>query len=56
MARAQVFGNSLLPSATGAEGDEARSGWQSVSRVAPSPLTRLSDRASLENNQVPQNS
>ena len=41
---------------SGAGGDEARSGWQSVSRIAPSPVTRLSDRASLENNQVPQGS
>jgi NAD(P)-dependent dehydrogenase (short-subunit alcohol dehydrogenase family) len=56
VARAQVFGNSLLPSVSGPSGDEARSGWQSVSRVAPSPVTRLSDRATLENNQVPQSS
>ena len=56
MARAQVFSNWLLPSAADAGGDEARSGWQSVSRIAPSRVTRLSDRASLENNQVPQGS
>ena len=56
MARAQVFSNWLLPSAANAGGDEARSGWQSVSRIAPSRVTRLSDRASLENNQIPQGS
>jgi NAD(P)-dependent dehydrogenase (short-subunit alcohol dehydrogenase family) len=54
MARAQVFGNWLLPSPSQAEGDEAWSGWQSVSDLAPSVVTRLADRASLDNNQVPQ--
>jgi hypothetical protein len=34
-------------------GDEAHSGWQSQSRWAPSPLTRLSDRAAAANNEVP---
>jgi NAD(P)-dependent dehydrogenase (short-subunit alcohol dehydrogenase family) len=45
--------NRLLPPATTVEGDEARTGWQSVSAFAPSRLTRLADRASLENNELP---
>ena len=45
--------NRVLPAPTQAEGDEARSGWQSVSRVAPSRLTTLADRASIENNELP---
>jgi NAD(P)-dependent dehydrogenase (short-subunit alcohol dehydrogenase family) len=45
--------NWLLPSAGESAGDEARVGWQSVSSVAPSPLTTLADRASLENNELP---
>ena len=52
MARAMAFGNRLLPSPI-AGGSEARSGWQSVSRLVPSRLTRLSDRASVENNELP---
>ncbi len=52
MARAMAFGNRLLPSPI-AGGSEARSGWQSVSRRVPSRLTRLSDRASVENNELP---
>ncbi len=47
--------NRLLPKATGeADGDQARSGWQSPSRWAPSLLTRLSDRATAQNNELPQ--
>ena len=45
----------LLPSATTVEGDEARSGWQSVSAIAPSRLTTLADRATVENNELPSN-
>jgi NAD(P)-dependent dehydrogenase (short-subunit alcohol dehydrogenase family) len=45
--------NRLLPSATDEEGASARPGWQSVSRVAPSRLTRFADRATIENNEVP---
>jgi NAD(P)-dependent dehydrogenase (short-subunit alcohol dehydrogenase family) len=48
--------NRLLPSAAGAEGDKERSGWQSVSRAAPSALSSAADRATFENNEVPVNS
>ena len=49
MARAMAFGNRFLPSADDADGDEARSGWQSVSSFAA-----LADRAGIENNELPQ--
>jgi NAD(P)-dependent dehydrogenase (short-subunit alcohol dehydrogenase family) len=46
--------NRLLPSPVrDDEGYEARSGWQSLSKFAPSPMTRLGDRATLQNNEVP---
>jgi NAD(P)-dependent dehydrogenase (short-subunit alcohol dehydrogenase family) len=47
--------NRLLPGPTrDMDGDQARSGWQSPSRWAPSLLTRLSDRATAQNNELPQ--
>jgi len=52
-ARAMRMTNALLPSADRQGDVESRSGWQSVSALAPSPLTRLSDRATRENNEVP---
>ena len=52
-ARLMAAVNRVLPAPTQAEGDEARAGWQSVSRVAPSRLTTLADRASIENNELP---
>jgi NAD(P)-dependent dehydrogenase (short-subunit alcohol dehydrogenase family) len=52
MARAMAFGNRLLPSPV-VGGNEARSGWQSVSRLVPSMFTKLADRASIENNELP---
>jgi NAD(P)-dependent dehydrogenase (short-subunit alcohol dehydrogenase family) len=45
--------NRLLPAAGDAAGRKSRSGWQSVSRLAPSVLTRSADRATTENNEVP---
>lgn len=46
--------NRLLPRpADGSSGDERHSGWQSQSRWAPSTLTRLTNRAAAENNEVP---
>ena len=45
--------NRFLPTATGAEGDEARLGRDSASSWAPSRLTMLSDRAAERNNEVP---
>lgn len=44
--------NSLLPKAGDLSGDRARSGWQSLSPWAPSRLTRLTEQAALENNQM----
>src|SRR5436190_2450276 len=46
-------GNSLLPGPTNESGDQARSGWQSLSDWAPSKLTTLTDRAAAENNELP---
>lgn len=51
-ARAQELANRLLPGPAGEEGQEGRPGWQSPSRWAPSLLTRLSDRAAVENNEL----
>jgi NAD(P)-dependent dehydrogenase (short-subunit alcohol dehydrogenase family) len=42
----------LLPTPADANGGEARPGWQSSSRWAPSVLTRLSDEAAVENNEL----
>lgn len=53
VARTMQLMNRLLPHAGSSLGDKARSGWQSPSRWAPSLLTRLSDRASARNNEVP---
>jgi hypothetical protein len=47
--------NRVLPAATALEGNATRTGWQSVSAIAPSRLTTLADRASAENNEVPSN-
>lgn len=44
--------NRLLPNPVDHDGDEARPGWQSSSRWAPSALTRLSDQAAVENNEL----
>jgi NAD(P)-dependent dehydrogenase (short-subunit alcohol dehydrogenase family) len=53
VARSMQVMNRLLPRAGSRLGDQARSGWQSLSPWAPSWLTRLSDRASARNNEVP---
>lgn len=53
VARSMELVNRLLPAAGSPLGNESRSGWQSASRWAPSWLTRLTDRASARNNQVP---
>ena len=45
--------NRLLPRAVDDSGVESRSGWQSVSRLAPSFVSRRADRATAENNEVP---
>ena len=43
----------LLPSAGDADADDVRTGWDSVSRDAPSAIARLADRATVENNELP---
>jgi NAD(P)-dependent dehydrogenase (short-subunit alcohol dehydrogenase family) len=55
MAKAMALANWMLPSAGPAlrSSATARSGWQSVSRFVPSALTTLTDRASVENNELP---
>jgi hypothetical protein len=45
--------NRILPAAVQTARNDAYSGWQSVSRLVPSTLTALSDRASVENNELP---
>jgi NAD(P)-dependent dehydrogenase (short-subunit alcohol dehydrogenase family) len=52
-ARALAVANRLLPRA-GDAGDGSHSGWQSVSRFVPSRLTRLSDRATQDHNELPE--
>jgi hypothetical protein len=42
--------NQMLPAPTGSGGDQTKTGWESQSPLAPSLLTRLSDRAAEENN------
>jgi NAD(P)-dependent dehydrogenase (short-subunit alcohol dehydrogenase family) len=49
-ARVLKLMNQLLPEPTGPRGDETKTGWESQSPLAPSLLTRLSDRAAEENN------
>jgi NAD(P)-dependent dehydrogenase (short-subunit alcohol dehydrogenase family) len=45
--------NRVLPSAPAAGGQEARSGWESRTWLAPSALTSLADRATAANNEIP---
>ena len=52
VARAMALVARLLPRPTGAEGDVTRTGWESRSRWAPSPLTRAGDRQAVANNEV----
>ncbi len=51
VAAALSLANRLLPDASGADGQTVHTGWQSTSRLAPSPMTRLADHAVAENNQ-----
>jgi NAD(P)-dependent dehydrogenase (short-subunit alcohol dehydrogenase family) len=43
----------LLPQPVAEGGDEAHSGWQSLSGWAPSRLTRVTEAAAAENNELP---
>jgi NAD(P)-dependent dehydrogenase (short-subunit alcohol dehydrogenase family) len=51
-ARALELANRMLPGPAGTDGQEARPGWQNATRWAPSVLTRLADRAAVENNEL----
>lgn len=53
VAEAMKVVNRLLPNPIDGRGDVAKSGWESRSMLAPPLLTRLSDRASVENNNLP---
>jgi NAD(P)-dependent dehydrogenase (short-subunit alcohol dehydrogenase family) len=44
--------NALLPPPADASGNRAYSGWQSVSSWAPSRLTRLTEQAAVQHNQL----
>jgi len=52
-ARLLAVVNWLMPSTGDADADETRSGRQSVSSHVPSAMTRLADRATIENNGLP---
>ena len=52
IALAMRLTNRLLPGVTDASGDHAHSGWQSLSPWAPSRLTKSTERAAIENNQL----
>lgn len=51
-ARVQELADRLLPGPNGEDGQESKPGWRSRSRWAPSLLTRLSDEAAIENNEI----
>ncbi len=54
VASAMAMANaSVLPEPDPAAGTDAHSGWQSLSPWAPSTLTRLTERAAAQNNQLP---
>jgi NAD(P)-dependent dehydrogenase (short-subunit alcohol dehydrogenase family) len=48
-----LVNNLVLPEPSDETGDQRRSGWQSLSKWAPSRLTALSERAAAENNELP---
>ena len=51
-ARLAALAGRLLPDPVGPSGDRRRAGWGSFSAVAPSPATALSDRETVENNEL----
>ena len=54
LAGAMALANAVvLPDADPAAGTESRSGWQSLSDWAPSKLTRMTERAASDNNELP---
>ena len=44
--------NRFLPSPTDESGDETKTGWESFSPLAPSVLTALSDKETVQNNEL----
>ena len=52
-ARLLMLANHFLPGAHPDGDDRSHTGWQSVSRLIPSVMTRLSDRATVEHNELP---
>jgi hypothetical protein len=52
VALAMQITNRLLPKAGDSTGDQAHSGWQSLSPWAPSRLTKPTERAAIANNQL----
>jgi NAD(P)-dependent dehydrogenase (short-subunit alcohol dehydrogenase family) len=53
MAGVMSVTNRFLPSPAEEGGDDRHPGWQSSTRWAPSVLTRLTERAAAENNELP---
>jgi NAD(P)-dependent dehydrogenase (short-subunit alcohol dehydrogenase family) len=53
MAGVMSLTNRFLPSPADEAGDDRHPGWQSSTRWAPSVLTRLTERAAAENNELP---
>jgi NAD(P)-dependent dehydrogenase (short-subunit alcohol dehydrogenase family) len=51
-ARVMQIYNRLLPAPVGPDGDVAKSGWESGSRISDSPLVRPTYEAARENNEV----
>jgi NAD(P)-dependent dehydrogenase (short-subunit alcohol dehydrogenase family) len=51
-ARALALVTRFLPGPTDQSGDASRSGWESRTKLAPSPLTTLLDHATEENNEL----
>jgi NAD(P)-dependent dehydrogenase (short-subunit alcohol dehydrogenase family) len=54
VATGMVLFNQFLPGPTTQQGDTLKSGWESQSDLAPSPLTHLADRAAPQNNEIPE--
>ena len=50
--RLMALADRILPDAVGPAGDRRQSGWDSFSDAAPSALTTLSDRETVENNEL----
>lgn len=51
-ARLLTLANRIMPGPVGKEGDRTQTGWDSVTALAPSLLTRLADKAAVRNNEL----